>query len=97
MDPEVEWWPLLEGLLLFFRKTVAALLLLLCSISSVIAKPSLSYAGGERFAEDWSRMLQPQARTRPWHGLKWIDLGGETKLSLGADAKWRERPTKFCD
>lgn len=58
-------------------------------VSIAYANPSLSYSGGERFAEDWSRMDDPQARTRPWHRLKWIDLGRDARLSMGADAKWR--------
>ena len=42
----------------------------------------------ERFAEDWSAMADEAARTQPWHGLKWIDLGGAT-LTLGGDLRVR--------
>ncbi len=43
----------------------------------------------ERFAEDWSHMVDPAHRTEPWHKLKWIDLGSGRHLTLGGDVKGR--------
>ena len=51
--------------------------------------PPESVQNGERFHEDWSRMAESEAHTRPWHGLKWIELDDEIVLSLGGDLKWR--------
>lgn len=43
----------------------------------------------ERFAEDWSAMIEPAQRTRPWHALKWLEAGAVAYLSLGGDVRWR--------
>lgn len=53
------------------------------------AGPKLEAVSGERFAEDWSHMADPSARSRPWHRLKWITLGRNSHLSVGGDVKWR--------
>ena len=53
------------------------------------AGPTIETFSGERFEENWSRMATSTERTRPWHQLKWLDLGGDTRLSLGSDLKWR--------
>lgn len=47
----------------------------------------------ERFAEDWSAMTNEAARTRPWHALKWINLG-DASLTVGGDLRLR---SEFVD
>lgn len=42
----------------------------------------------ERFAEDWSVMADPSARTKPWHAVKWIELG-QARLTIGGDLRLR--------
>jgi Alginate export len=42
-----------------------------------------------RFDEDWSCLRDPNQRQEPWDSAKYIELGDERYLSLGADARWR--------
>lgn len=42
----------------------------------------------ERFAEDWSAMADEANRTKPWHQLKWVELG-DARLTLGGDLRLR--------
>jgi hypothetical protein len=42
-----------------------------------------------RFDEDWSCLRDPDQRRELWDPAKFIELGDERYLSLGADARWR--------
>ena len=61
--------------------------------ASGAAAPAASPFRLERFAEDWFSMADETARTRPWHGLKWIELG-EARVTLGGDFRLR---SEFVD